>query len=691
MKYILRRCAVTITFTFLFPFFGYLSIADASLTLVADGKAVAMIVLPDRPSFAAREGAAILGDHLVQISGARLETVAEGALDEVRVDAGRVVIGAAADASVTYILVGEGKLAAQLGASSRDLGPGGILIRTYSNALVLLGPDGKTPSDPAGTLYAVTKFLEDALGVRYLWPGEIGKVVPRQKSVHVPAMDVQFTPLIRQRRIRWMHYHGRVQVGLDKLGFSKDDYIDGRKIAGETESNSSHFFGWHRLGGSLDLASGHAFGYMWEKYSANHPEWFAVQPNGSRDQSKLNPERSRLCVSNRALIEAIARDKIAELKAKPGRTSVSIGPNDGGLATFCTCPECEKLDAPDGLKVRLWDFSSGKRRNFQHVSLTDRYVYFWNAIAEIVTKEYPDVWLTADAYGPYCYPPVNRTFHPNIAIRFTSIIYTRDKYRREGLEDWDAWAKVAPSIYWRPNLLLEGRHEGTFNIYVHKLAEDVRYMAHYSMIGTDFDACAHNWATQGLNYYVLSRMLWDPDQDVDAVIDDYCQSGFGPAAAEIKAYFARIEQVSDRGAAQPVVKGESGKYLVQPEAYTSGVISVLRKHLDVAEKKAVGDETILARIKFLRYGLDWTDIQAASYRLLKEKGDETLTPELRDRAGKVLARKRDLARKIFTEAPYAVNVAYVYWGGEVRFNALGFTYPKPKSGTVAVMEAPNDR
>ena len=27
------------------------------------------------------------------------------------------------------------------------------------------------------------------------------------------------------------------------------------------------------------------------------------------------------------------------------------------------------------------------------------------------------------------------------------------------------------------------------------------------MIRTDFDACIHNWATQGLNYYVLTRLL----------------------------------------------------------------------------------------------------------------------------------------------------------------------------------------
>ena len=39
-------------------------------------------------------------------------------------------------------------------------------------------------------------------------------------------------------------------------------------------------------------------------------------------------------------------------------------------------------------------------------------------------------------------------------------------------------------------------------------------------IGTDFDSCCHNWATQGLNYYVCAKLHWNPDLDVDALIDE---------------------------------------------------------------------------------------------------------------------------------------------------------------------------
>ena len=58
------------------------------------------------------------------------------------------------------------------------------------------------------------------------------------------------------------------------------------------------------------------------------------------------------------------------------------------------------------------------------------------------------------------------------------------------------------------------------------------YLSRHGMVGTDFDACLHNWATHGLNYYVLAKLLWNPDADVDALIDEYCRSGFGPRHAE---------------------------------------------------------------------------------------------------------------------------------------------------------------
>ena len=60
------------------------------------------------------------------------------------------------------------------------------------------------------------------------------------------------------------------------------------------------------------------------------------------------------------------------------------------------------------------------------------------------------------------------------------------------------------------------------------------------MLATDMDSIFDNWATQGLDYYIAARVSWDPALTFDAVLDDYCRSGFGAGAEQVKKYFLPI-------------------------------------------------------------------------------------------------------------------------------------------------------
>jgi hypothetical protein len=556
-----------------------------------------------------------------------------------------------------WMLVGEGKLTGKLGLMSKGLGPGGIVLHAKEHVLALFGTDAHTPSDPHGTRYAVTTFLEDQLGVRYIWPGELGKVVPHRETIVVDDFQHRFTPKLVQRRIRSMGYHDRLQAGLDRLGFTKGDHERVLAEAQRTKAESPDWFGWHRLGGTLNLKSGHAFGHLWAKYGKDHPDWFALQPAGSRDQSK-NPDRARLCVSNPDLIAAIAREKIEELNNNPSLLGVSIAPNDGGRPAFCTCPQCEALDSAKGRKVLLWDFSKGSRRDFEHVSLTDRMVSFWNAIAEQVAKVHPDKFLVVDAYSVYAAPPVERKLHPNLVVRFAPLGYHTEEYRHESLRDWEGWSKAAQRIYFRPNLMLAGRRDGMPLLYVHKFGKDFRYLANHGMMGTDFDACCHHWATQGLNYYIVARLHWNPDQDVDALVDDYCQAGFGAAAKSVRRYFDGLETLMDEAA----TKKTKAVAVFSPKA-----LAGLRKELEKARRDAGSDPTVAKRIAFLELGLHWTEIVARAHTFLTnpEKADK-------EAARKTLDERFALMREVFQKTPLALNVAYISWGEDALWSRLGW-------------------
>jgi hypothetical protein len=642
--------------------------AAPALTLVLDGRPNATVVLADRPSAAAKRGAALLVAQIERTSGAKLPVVAEGTLRDVTISNGTLRATAGAATPAAFVLIGESAVARQLGASSDGLGAGGILIRTLSNALVLLGADDKTPADPDGSRYAVTTWLEDALGFRMLWPGELGLVAPRRRTVTIPAMDRSFTPLIGQRQIRNAHYNDRVQAGLDYLGVKKAGQDQAEAVALGTSAAQPGWFDWQRLGGKVGIVGGHAFGEVWDKYHAEHPEWFALQPNGSRDLAKLTPARARLCKSNLALIEALARDKIAELD-RSGAKSISLAPNDGGSATFCMCADCKKLDPPEGRKIQLWDLTASPRRDFDYVSLTDRMVWFWNQLATRITAKHPDALLTVYAYSAYLAPPVREKLHPNLVVGFVGMNYRRAADREQARQDWSAWAAAAQKLYWRPNLLLFARREGTSSLYAHKLAEDLRTFAHHSLIGTDFDSCMHHWATEGVNYYVLARLLWNPDADVDAILDDYCQSGFGGAAREVRRYLARIEELTNEIAARDADP---------PSAYTPAVVAGLRSMLVAADRLA-DDETVRRRVAFLRRGLEFTALQNRTHGLVARNAVQPLTTAEKAELKGLQQEKWLFMRRIFREEPLAVNVPMVAWGSEGAFRAFGWSGAKSVS------------
>lgn len=662
---------------------------QGELTLVDNGKPRATIVVSTNASKAAVAGAGVLREHVRQISGASLTVSRDGELGDITIEGRRVRGDTIEKWGGVVICVGESELTRRLGVASDGLGPGGIIVRTVGNVLVLMGADDRTPADVHGSMYAVTTFLEDELGCRYLWPGESGKVVPKRRTISVRPLNVRFTPGFVQRQIRSNGYSSRIGEGLDRLGRTREDFVRMRKEAAVTQAESPDWMRWHRLGGTLGLRTGDGTilpGETWDRFLREHPEWFAMQKDGSRF---FDPdwERPRLCKSNPDLVEAIIQEKLKELKRYPGRTSISLMTNDGGgKAGFCLCEKCKAMDPPEGRPTEIWTYEheSERTRRFEYVSVTDRMIAFYNAIAEGVAKEYPDMLFTGQAYSIYSAPPLRHKLHPNIVIRLVHNTehYLCDQTRRQGMADWDAWATMAGKIFWRPNSLLVGRMEGTPAIVVHKLAEDFRHIASSKCVGTDFDSCMHHWATQGLNYYVLAKLHWNPEADVDAIIDDYCESGFGKAAGSIRRYLRRIEKLTDETAAVTPQQRE-GRRPDVTMPYTDEVVKELRALLDRATKKVAGDDDVRKRIAFLRIGLDFAALQGRIYQLLRESYEKRLTQAEREEARDLLDRKWLMMRDIFEKNHYAVNVSGMCWGEWWRFKRLGWEGPSEQVKKVA--------
>src|SRR5262245_41948194 len=161
------------------------------------------------------------------------------------------------------------------------------------------------------------------------------------------------------------------------------------------------------------------------------------------------------------------------------------------------------------------------------------------------------------------------------------------------------------------------------------------------MMGTDFDACCHNWATQGLNYYVVARLHWNPEQNVDALVDDYCRAGFGPAAKSVRRYFDGLEGMMNEAA----TKTAKASTVFHPKA-----LARLRKEMEQAQRDARSDAAVDKRIACLELGLRWTEIEVRAHSFLTD-------PANSDKAmvKKTLGERFALMREVFQKSPLAMN------------------------------------
>ncbi len=668
-----------------------LPVSGQAVTLVREGHGEAVIVTADQPSAAAREAARIIQSSLEQMTGAKLPIVAEGKLKAQRQGERLTATGNPAKA---FVLVGGGQLAGGYGIDAAKLPYEGYEVRTVGNVLLVVGRDHRENGQSlTGTRNGAYAMLE-GIGFRWLWPGKLGTVVPEGKTVSVGPVAFTDAPALRQRRLRSSVASGaakftpamaeaeetqqggdsvkldspRMQAALDTLGFSAATYLKNYRDSGQ-------WFGAMELGSSYELKYTHAYGKLYERFGKSHPEWFALQPDGTRKQF---PSRERLCVANEGLIRQIAQDKIEELKADPLLDCASISPNDGGAHnSFCMCAMCRKLDPVNGPQVRMIYEIGPVRQYLEYPSLTDRMVTFYSRIAEIVAKEAPDRMVGAYAYSTYRSPPLQAKLAPNVLIGFVGLSYFNDQQRQEDLKRWDAWAHVAHQIFLRPNALLGAN--GLPAVFAHKIGSDIKHCYQSGMIATDFDSVQHHWASRGLNTYVLAKMLWDPSQDVDAIINDYCQKGFGPAAKPIRAYFDELEKVTNQIAASHVATTEKaqrdeeqdwapvrGGY--EAQFFTPDVVGRLRGLLEQGRKAAGGDKTIVARIDFLEIGLRFAEFSHALYDPSLAKQKEKGTALMNERYA--------FYQDVYQNHPYALNVAAVTWGeGPYLIRAFKWKHP----------------
>jgi hypothetical protein len=663
--------------------------------VVRDGRAAAVIVTAREPTAATRQAAIDLQRTIKQISGAELRVLSE---DEVAKGGDGFVLAATPSVTLeSVILLGDSRWLRDEHVDPAAFAPEGFLHRAQNGVIVIAGNDRRENGlELYGTLYATYDFLERHFGVRWLWPGLSGTVLPESKTLMACPREVSDAPLLKVRKLRNISsvgpgYHepylpafwsekvlretyagnpqsnlvGRIRRGLKLLGKSEDDYI-------ARYAQTSPWFATARAGMSQRLYGTHAYDGWYEKYHQDHPDWFALQANGTREQS---PVRPRLNKVNPGMIHEAAVQTVGKFAEDPLLDAAPFSPNDGGANTWDMSEASRKLDPPNGPKIILLYQLAGMKFAKPYVALSDRVVTFYNNVAKEVQKLRPGSRIGTGAYSYYRTPPLHVTLDPSVVLFYTGMNYLNDRNLEKDRANWNGWAAKANEMLLRPNAFHAGH--GFPVVWVHKMDQDIKRCYETGMVGSDWDSIIHHWATVGLNYYVLGRLLWDPSQNVDAIVKDYCKSGFGPAAAEMEGYFNELERLTNKmagsvgDATESALRDEEeldvnnfAREVIQrlaPEVYTADEISKLRGYFARAREKAKDEPPVLERLRFLELGVDYAQIQAEVYsEAAKEAPDKAKVAGL-------IEKRQTFFSSLFDKDPFAVNLPYIAWREEILY------------------------
>lgn len=588
------------------------------IVLVENCKSLAPIILPKDPTMYIKIAAKDLAEYIGKAGGAKPEII-EGAPNPVPAHA---------------IWVGfQPKLKEVFPGTDFDFKhPEEILIKCDGKNLAIVGRDvwdakinkisinaGKTDKERSshlsgfvyanrdvegfqyeyGTVNAVYSFLQDKLGVRWLWPGDDGEVVPKQGRIAFNPFEYSYYPKLRMRYGVFANFAIYRQAG--GLGKTGGDWVRRQRV---------------QLDSLYAPISGHGFGSDWyERFHDTHPEYLALQPDGTRDYTGPNP---KVCDSNPEVWAQWVK-QVGETVAKnPFRKIFNAAPNDAAQWGICLCEKCKSWDNPDAEKYSWLYPKKAPEKGvliIPGVATADRQVTLANSCARLLKERFPgkDYMVTIHAYAVSANAPIKAIPDDNVIIASTARCLL-DTDAPKNVAEYENWATKTKNLIWRPNTGDPANFKTGGPVEITAPGEMFKRMAKNAM-GIYIDRFWSWWSTQGPLYYLLTQLDWNPSLSVDQIMDDYYRSGFGAAAGEIKDYFKLLENNSR--AIMDYENKKVGKSWAQ--AFSPEFFKQAYALIGQAEKKTAGSaDGCSRRVAFIKVGLDYLRVNTENRALAKQ-------------------------------------------------------------------------
>lgn len=406
------------------------------------------------------------------------------------------------------------------------------LVAVKGGKVYFWGDDGREREGHpcGGSIFAVYAFLDKILGVKWVYPGDDGIVY--RKHVHVSVKDGwtdRFVPPLLLTKVRGGEVdtlHKRAKL----YGPMMWDMFIPSAMRGTLEDEV------RRTGQNLEwtlrmrhqtregFSFGHAFGHWNKKFYKSHPEYLAMNADGTRGTPHIEKRQSKfvkLCLSNNAVVERIIADWVKRGKKK----YLNVCPTDS--KGFCRCKACCALDYP---------LTPDEPFNLHK---TDRYVDFWNRIAEKAVALRPDVVLCTYIYESYRWPPRKLKIKYPDNMMF-GMVPSQEDDNAQFLREWKAAG--LKHFMLRPNYLCyRGVIPRGYERFYHR---NFKLNLENGMVACNYDGFSRR--VIDFESYVIARTAADPKLSFEAMESEFL-SQFGAAAPVMREYFQRVRERTEKG------------------------------------------------------------------------------------------------------------------------------------------------
>ena len=450
------------------------------------------------------------------------------------------------------------------GQSSAEVTKDGFSISTQDGILKISGKEN-------GVVYGVVTLLEQYLGIDY-W-GENEYSLTPSKTVNLPLINKVENPGFRYRQTQCYAIHA-----------------------------DSIYKWWNRLEEPNEVFAAGYWVHTFDKllpssiYGKEHPEYYSYF-KGKRHPGKA----SQWCLSNPEVFEIVAQRVDSIFKANPDKHIMSVSQNDGNY-TNCTCDACKAIDDYEG-------------------ALSGSIITFLNKLA----ARFPDKEFSTLAYLYTMNPPKHVKPLPNVNIMLCDIdcdrevTLTENASGKEFVKAMEGWSKITNNIFvWDYGINFDNYLAPFPNFHI--LQDNIRLFKknhatmHFSQIagsrGGDFAE---------LRAYLVSKLMWNPEVNVDSLMQHFLHGYYGEAAPYLYQYIKIME-----GAL--IGSGQRLWIYDSPVSHKYGMLkpALMRRYnhlFDLAEKAVAAEPDFLKRVQRARLPIQYSELEIARTETEKDLVD----------------------------------------------------------------------